>query len=127
MEQGVATVEDGFDTINRNRQTFFDISNAVRTLHEGSAEISELADGIALGAGQVREQIEEVASVAEQSSASTEQVSASTQQTSASAEEVSEAAQRVAHTATNLAELASRFQLPAAAVPKSRISDLDVK
>jgi methyl-accepting chemotaxis protein len=122
MEQGVATVEDGFDTINRNRQTFFDISSAVRTLHEGSAEISELADGISLGAGQVREQIEEVASVAEQSSASTEQVSASTQQTSASAQEVSEAAQRVAHTATNLADLASRFQLPAAAVPKSRNS-----
>lgn len=126
MEQGVATVEAGFDTINRNRQTFFDISSAVRTLHEGSSEISELADGIALGAGQVREQIEEVASVAEESSASTEQVSASTQQTSASAQEVSEAAQRVAHTANNLAELASRFKLPAAAVPKSRISDRDV-
>ncbi|MGH2906641.1 MAG: methyl-accepting chemotaxis protein [Solirubrobacterales bacterium] len=123
MEQGVSTVEEGFETVNRNRQTFYDISAAVRNLHEGSAEISELADGIALGASQVREQIEEVASVAEQSSASTEQVSASTQQTSASAQEVSESAQRVAQTAYNLAELAGRFQLPASALAKSRNSD----
>ncbi|MFY9488540.1 MAG: methyl-accepting chemotaxis protein [Solirubrobacterales bacterium] len=112
MEDGVVRVEEGFETVNRNRQIFFDISGAVRALHESSGEISELADGIALGAGQVRQQIEEVASVAEESSASTEQVSASTQQTSAAAQEVSASAQRVAQTASNLAELAGRFQLP---------------
>lgn len=112
MEDGVVRVEEGFETVNRNRQTFYDISGAVRALHESSAEISELADGIALGAGQVREQIEEVASVAEQSSASTEEVSASTEETSAAAQQVSESARRVAQTASTLAELASRFQLP---------------
>ncbi|MFY9488537.1 MAG: methyl-accepting chemotaxis protein [Solirubrobacterales bacterium] len=121
MEAGVLRVEAGFDTVNRNRQTFVDISGAVRSLHESSAEISELADGIALGTGQVREQIEEVASVAEQSSASTEQVSASTQETSAAAQEVSAAAQRVAQTAANLADLAGRFDLPELA-PASRVS-----
>ncbi|MBK5230150.1 MAG: methyl-accepting chemotaxis protein [Thermoleophilia bacterium] len=112
MENGVDRVEDGFVTIHRNRQTFDDISGAVRQLHQSSSEISELADGIALGAGQVREQIEEVASVAEQSSASTEEVSASTEQTSAAAQQVSASAQRVALTAANLAELAGRFKLP---------------
>lgn len=112
MEEAVVAVERGFETISSNKQTFFDISSAVRGLHEGASEVSELAAGISLGAGQVREQIEEVASVAQQSSASTEQVSAATQQTAAAANEVTESAQRVAETATNLADLAARFKLP---------------
>lgn len=115
MEDGVVRVEEGFDTVNRNRQTFYDISSAVHALHESSSEISELADGIADGTGQVRRQIEDVASVAEESSASTEQVSASTQETSAAAEEVSASAQKVASTAANLAELSGRFKIPAPA------------
>ncbi|MBI4897023.1 MAG: methyl-accepting chemotaxis protein [Actinobacteria bacterium] len=123
MEDGVVRVEEGFDTINRNRETFGDISGAVRELHQSSTEISELADGIAIGAGQVRGQIEEVASVAEQSSASTQQVSASTEETSAAAEEVSASAQRVAQTAANLAELAGRFTLPEDMRPKAAAGD----
>ena len=91
----------------------------MRALHESSSEISELSDGIAIGAGQVRGQIEEVASVAEESSASTEQVSASTQETSAAAQQVSASAQRVAQTAANLAELAGRFKLPEELRPES--------
>lgn len=112
MEEAVVAVERGFETISSNKQTFFDISSAVRGLHEGASEVSELAAGISLGAGQVREQIEEVASVAQQSSASTEQVSAATQQTAAAAHEVTESAQRVAETASSLADLAARFKLP---------------
>ena len=123
MEDGVERVEEGFDTVNRNRQTFYDISGAVRALHESSSEISELSDGIAIGAGQVRGQIEEVASVAEQSSASTQQVSASTQETSAAAQQVSASAQRVAQTAANLAELAGRFKLPEELRPESMRGD----
>jgi methyl-accepting chemotaxis protein len=111
MEDGVVTVENGFEAVNRNQQTFFDISGAVRLFHESSAEIAALARGIAEGAGRVREQIEEVASVAEQSSASTQQVSASTQQTSAVSQEVTLAAQRVSRTATSLAELAGRYSV----------------
>ena len=125
MEEAVVAVEAGFETINSNRQTFFDISSAVHSLHEGAAEVSELAAGIALGAGQVRQQIEEVAAVAEQSSASTEQVSAATQETSAGAQDVSDAAQRVAQTAYNLAELAGRFKLPAGFNIQRRPADRD--
>lgn len=111
MEDGMETVEQGFDAVNRNRQMFFDISGAVRLFHESSAEIAQLALSIAQDAGRVRERIEEVASVAEESSASTEQVSASTQQTSASSEQLTAAAQRVSETAINLAELASHFNV----------------
>lgn len=112
MEEAVVAVEAGFATIDSNRETFFDIGTAVHNLHESAGEVSELAAGIAFGAGQVRHQIEEVAAVAQQSSASTEQVSAATQETSAGAHEVSDAAQRVAQTAYNLSELAGRFKLP---------------
>ncbi len=119
MEQAVVAVETGFETINSNRQTFFDVGSAVQHLNEGAAEVSELAAGIAFGAGQVRAQIEEVAAVAQESSASTEQVSAATQQTSAGAQDVSDAAQRVAQTAYNLAELAGRFELPTGASDRS--------
>ena len=111
MDDGMGTVEAGFEVVNQNRQIFFDISAAVRSLHKSSAEIAQLANGIAADAGDVREQIEEVASVAQQSSASTEQVSASTEQTSAAAEEVTASAQRVAETAVSLAELAKKFKV----------------
>lgn len=113
MEAAVLAVEQGFETIDSNRATFFDIGSAVHGLRESAGEVSELAAGIALGAGQVRRQIEEVAAVAQQSSASTEQVSAATEETSAGAGEVSESARRVAETAYNLAELSGRFKLPA--------------
>ncbi len=112
MERGVSEVESGTETVNRNRQAFYDISSSVQTLHGGSAKIAELAQSIATGADRVRAQIEEVASVAEQSSASTEQVSASTQQTSAAAQQVTASAQRVEQTAVELAQLAGGFRLP---------------
>jgi methyl-accepting chemotaxis protein len=127
MEAGVETVESGFDTVNRNRQIFFDISGAVRALHQSSAEITTLATGIADDAGDVRSQIEEVASVAEESSASTQQVSASTQETSAAAEQVTASAHRVEQTALNLAALASRFKvkrgaaMPGGEIPSARV------
>ncbi len=111
MDHGVAIVEKGFETVNLNRQTFFEISSAVRSLHQSSTDISALAGGIAGDAGEVRTQIEDVASVAEESSASTEQVSASTEETSAAAQQVTASAQHVAATAENLAALAGRFKV----------------
>ncbi len=109
MEEGMGTVDRGFDSVSRNRQLFFDISGAVRLFHQSSVEIAQLAKTIAEDASKVRERIEEVASVAEQSSASTEQVSASTQETSASSQQLTAAAQRVSQTAISLKELAGRF------------------
>jgi methyl-accepting chemotaxis protein len=115
MESGVTLVEDGFDTVARNRQTFYDISGAIHGLHERAGEISQLTSGIVEAAVHVREHVAEVAVVAEQSSASTEEVSASTQQTSAASEEVTASAQKVADTAATLAELSGRFKLPESA------------
>lgn len=112
MEQAGRAVEAGFETINSNRQSFLDVGSAVNHLSGSAAEISELAAGIAFGAGQVRAQILEVAAVAQEQSASTEEVSAATQQTAAGAQDVSEAAGRVAQTASGLSELADRFVLP---------------
>jgi methyl-accepting chemotaxis protein len=111
MEEGMSTVDRGFDAVNRNRQLFFDISGAVRMFHESSVEIAGLARSIADDAGRVRERIEEVASVAEESSASTEEVSASTEETSASSQQLTAAAQRVSQTAVSLKELAGRFSV----------------
>jgi methyl-accepting chemotaxis protein len=112
IESGMATVDDGFDAVSRNRQLFFDISGAVRMFHQSATEIASLARTIAEDAGSVRERIEEVASVAQQSSASTEEVSASTEQTSASAQQLTASAQRVSQTAVGLRELAGRFSVP---------------
>ena len=111
MEHGVERVETGTEIVSRNRQIFYDIRGAVETLHTGSAQIADLAEVIAQDAVRVREQIEEVASVAQQSSASTEQVSASTEQTSAATQQVTASAQRVAMTASELASLSGRFKL----------------
>ncbi|MGK2878768.1 MAG: methyl-accepting chemotaxis protein [Solirubrobacterales bacterium] len=111
MEEGTATVDRGFEAVNRNRQLFFDISGAVRQFHESSMEIAGLANSIAGDAGRVRQRIEEVASVAQESSASTEEVSASTEETSASSQQLTAAAQRVSQTAVALKELAGRFSV----------------
>jgi methyl-accepting chemotaxis protein len=115
MEEGVEFVEDGFETVARNRQTFYDISGAIHGLRDRAGDISKLTSGIVDAAVRVREQVTEVAAVAEQSSASTEQVSASTEQTSAASQEVTAAAQKVADTAATLSELSGRFTLPEAA------------
>jgi methyl-accepting chemotaxis protein len=112
MDAGVTLVEDGFETVERNRQTFFDISGAIHDLSDRATEINQLTSGIVDAAVRVRERVSEVAVVAEQSSAATEQVSASTEETSAAAQEVSASAQKVAGTAAALAELSGRFTLP---------------
>lgn len=111
MEAGVERVEAGFDAVNRDRATFTEIGAEVHALTEAATQVHELADEIAADTVKVREQIEQVATVAEQSSAATQQVSASTQQTSAAAEQVSASAQRVAETAAALAAVAGRFKL----------------
>ena len=109
MDAGMGTVERGFEAVSRNRQMFFDISGAVRMFHETAVEIAQLSGTIARDASQVRERIEEVASVAEQSSASTEEVSASTEESSASSQQLTAAAQRVTQTAASLSEIVNRF------------------
>lgn len=126
MDAGMVRVERGFETVNRNRQAFYDISGAVRSFHASISEIATLAEAIAADAERVRQQIEEVASVAEQSSASTEEVSASTEQTAAAAQEVTAAAQRVADTAVSLGQLASSFMLRDEQ-PQENPEELDVK
>ncbi len=110
MEAGVERVESGFEAINRDRATFAEIGEEMHALTKAATLVHELTEEIAGDTAKVREQIEQVATVAEQSSASTEEVSASTQQTSAAAQQVSASAQRVAETAEKLAQAAGRFK-----------------
>lgn len=112
MEAGIAGVDEGTDTLVRNRQIFTDISAAIHDLGDRSAEIGELTADIVAAASRARQHVGEVAVVAEQSSATTEQVSASTEQTSAASQEVTASSQHVADTAAVLAELSGRFKLP---------------
>lgn len=114
MEAGIAGVDEGTETLTRNRQIFIDISAAIHDLGDRSAEIGELTADIVAAASRARQHVGEVAVVAEQSSATTEEVSASTQQTSAASEEVTASSQHVADTAAVLAELSGRFKLPEA-------------
>jgi methyl-accepting chemotaxis protein len=102
---------EGVETVERAREAFEAIGNAVGDVSARVEEISGAVRAIATEAGRAEQDVSEVAAVAEQSSASAQQVSASTQQTSASTQEISASAQSLAATATQLNSLVSRFVL----------------
>ena len=102
---------EGVATVERAREAFEAIGNAVGDVSARVEAISGAVRTIATEAGRAEQDVSEVAAVAEQSSASAQQVSATTQQTSASTQEIAASAQSLAATATQLNGLVSRFVL----------------
>jgi methyl-accepting chemotaxis protein len=85
------------DTVERSRQAFESIGQAV-------ADITARAETIGRATS-------EIASVAEESSASAEQVSATTQQTAATTQQLAASAQDLSRTAVNLEQIVAQFTL----------------
>jgi methyl-accepting chemotaxis protein len=97
VDDGARRAEQGVAIVERARESFLRIGEAI--------------EDVTARVGEISAAVTEVAAVAEQASASTEQVSASTEETSASAQEIAASAQTLAATAADLEGLVTRFQL----------------
>ena len=110
VEAGASKTADGADVVERTREAFLTIGQAVADMTARVDRIAASAQQISGAAQTMHANIGEAAAVAEESSASTEQVSASTQHTSASTEQVAASAAEMAANADNLLQLVAHFQ-----------------
>ena len=113
VADGAARTDEGVATVERTREAFLLIDQAVEGVGAQIASIAAAVEQISAGSARAEGDVAEVAAVAEQSSASAEQVSASTQQTSASTQEIAASAAHLAATADELDALVRRFKVSA--------------
>ena len=113
VADGAARTDEGVATVERTREAFLMIDQAVEGVGAQIASIAAAVEQISAGSARAEGDVAEVAAVAEQSSASAEQVSASTQQTSASTQEIAASAADLARTADELDALVRRFKVTA--------------
>ena len=97
VSQSAERTQSGVATVDKTREAFESIGDAV----------NDITDRI----GTISQATSEIASVAEESSASAEQVSASTEETAATAHELATTAQGLSETAAELDRLVRRFTL----------------
>ena len=107
-----ARLQDGAAVVERTRESFLAIGDAVEDM---SARIEQIAAAARADHGKCAARMEQnvgdVAAVAEESSASTEEVSASTEETSASTQQIAASAHELAQNAEALNELVHQFKL----------------
>jgi len=113
VADGAARTDEGVATVERTREAFLLIDQAVEGVGAQIASIAASVEQISAGSSRAEGDVAEVAAVAEESSASAEQVSASTQQTSASTQEIAASAAHLARTADELDALVRRFKVSA--------------
>ena len=111
VELGSRQAGESTVVVERAREAFAEIGDAVREMADRVGEIRDMVGGFATTAQDVEVTMSEIASVAESSSAGAEQVSASTEETSASAQEIGATAEGLAQTAGRLEQLIARFEL----------------
>jgi methyl-accepting chemotaxis protein len=111
VQDGSERTDSGAIVVERTREAFSSIEEAVHEMHSRIGEVSKASERVTTGSRQLREMIEEVTTVATRSSASTAQVSASAQESSASAQQLAATAQQMKASADELLEVVGRFRL----------------
>ncbi len=107
---GATATGVGSETVDRARESFERLGDAVNGMHGQAGEIAGFMAEIASGSNSLLTSIEEVSTVAEQSSATSQQVSAASQETAASTQELAAASKELAGTAESLEQLVARFE-----------------
>ena len=113
VQDGSQRTDSGAAVVERTREAFGAIEEAVRDMHARIGEVSSASDRVTTGSQRLCEMIEEVTTVATRSSASTAQVSASAQESSASAQQLAATAQQMKASAEELLTIVGRFKLAA--------------
>ena len=111
VQEGSHRTDSGAAVVERTREAFTSIEEAVRDMHTRIAEVSNASDRVSTGSQRLREMIEEVTTYAHRSSGSTAQVSASAQESSASAQQLAATAQELKANAEILQNVVSRFKV----------------
>jgi methyl-accepting chemotaxis protein len=111
VADGGRRTDESVVTVQRTREAFEAIGDAVGDVSERVAEIAVAVEQISADAQRAGGDVAEVAGVAEASSASAEEVSAATQQTAASTQQLASSAQSLADTAESLDALVRRFKI----------------
>jgi len=111
VTDGGRRTDESVVTVQRTREAFEAIGDAVGDVSERVAEIAVAVEQISADAQRAGGDVAEVAGVAEASSASAEEVSAATQQTAASTQQLASSAQSLADTAESLDALVRRFKI----------------
>ena len=113
VEEGHQQTDSGAAIVQRTREAFSSISEAVDDMHTRIGEVSRASERVGSGSARLREMIEELSDVASHSSSATAQVSASAQESSASAEQLAATAQELKAGADELAGVVGRFKFSA--------------
>jgi methyl-accepting chemotaxis protein len=113
VRQGHEQTDSGAAVVQRTREAFGSIAEAVHDMHDRIGEVGRASERVGEGSLRLREMIQELSEVASRSSSATAQVSASAQQSSASAQQLAATAQELKAGADELAGVVSRFKLTA--------------
>jgi methyl-accepting chemotaxis protein len=111
VEDGARKTADGAAVVERTREAFLMIGQAVDDMTERVEQIAAASQEISASAASMAEHIGQVASVSEASSASAEEVSASTEESSASAQQIAATASELATSADELNRLVGQFKV----------------
>lgn len=111
VADGARRTGESVTTVQRTREAFEAIGEAVEDVSARVGEIASAVQQISAGAERAGSDVAEVAGVAESSSASAEQVSAATQETAASTQQLAASAQSLAGAAGALDALVRRFKV----------------
>ena len=111
VEEGARQTQDGAAVVERTRESFLAIGDAVEDMSARIEQIAAAAEEITASASAMEQNVGDVAAVAEESSASTEEVSASTEETSASTQQIAASSHELAQNAEALNELVHQFKL----------------
>ncbi len=113
VQDGAQRTQDGAAVVERTREAFLSIEQAVEDMNTRIEQIAAAAQQITASASSMQHSVGEIAAVVEQSSASSEQVSASTEQTSAATQQIAASAHELASTAHTLTDFVAKFTLAA--------------
>jgi methyl-accepting chemotaxis protein len=111
VEEGSKRTQDGAAVVERTREAFLNIDQAIDDINARIEQIASSSQQINASANEMSQSVGEVAAVAEQSSARTEEASAATEESSASAQQIAATAHELAGNARALSELVARFKL----------------
>jgi methyl-accepting chemotaxis protein len=113
VQEGHQQTDSGAAVVQRTREAFTSISEAVHDMHARIGEVGRASEHVGDGSARLREMIEELSEVASRSSSATAQVSASAQESSASAEQLAATAEELKAGADELSGVVGRFKLSA--------------
>ncbi len=111
VQEGSQRTDSGTQVVERTREAFGSIEDAVRQMHARVAEVASASARVGADSKRLRTMLEEVTTVAQSSSGGAAQVAASAEASSASAEQLAATAQELKANAEMLGNVVGAFKV----------------